>query len=278
MFNALQLNYIHNLMFICKKKMKNLKAILGLAICIAVLSSCVTIRQGNVGVKRTVGKINADIIEPGAILFNPFATRIIVVPIRTENIEVSLELPSKEGLNVKAEISILYHIEKSKATNIIGEIGMNYESTVILPVFRASAADVTAKYMAKDMHTGNRFEIESAIKAQMMKIIGDRGFEIESVLMKSIQLPDGLYKAIEEKLEAEQDAQRMEFILLKEKQEAARRTIEAEGIRDANKIISEGLTPQIIQYKTIEAYRELSKSPNAKLIIGSGQQPILMEP
>ncbi|NEN25054.1 prohibitin family protein [Cryomorpha ignava] len=250
--------------------------------CIILLAastlSCVTIRQGNVGVKRTLGKIDPDFMEPGARLYNIFATKIITVPVRTENIEVTLELPSKEGLNVKADISILYHIEKSKATEIVGEIGMDYESTIILPVFRASAADVTAKYMAKDMHTGNRFEIETAIKEQMMKIIGSRGFEIEAVLMKSIQLPQGLYKAIEEKLEAEQDAQRMEFILLKEKQEALRRTIEAEGIRDANQIISEGLTPQIIQYQTIEAYRELSKSPNAKLIIGNGQQPILLEP
>lgn len=242
------------------------------------LSNCVTIRQGNVGVKRTVGKIDPNIIDPGAKLFNPFASRVIVVPVTTENIEVALELPSKEGLNIKADISILYHIEKDKATDIVSKIGMNYESTVILPVFRASAADVTARYMAKDMHTGNRFEIESAIKEQMLKIIGDRGFVIEAVLMKSIQLPLGLYRAIEEKLQAEQDAQRMEFILQKEKQEAARRIIEAEGIRDANKIISAGLTPQIIQYKTIEAYRELSKSSNAKLIIGSGQQPILMEP
>ena len=245
---------------------------------IFILSSCVTIRQGNVGVKRTVGKINQNIIEPGAQLFNPFASKIIVVPIRTENIEVKLDLPSKEGLNVLADISILYHIEKNNATEIVGKIGMNYESTIIIPVFRASAADVTARYMAKDMHTGNRFEIESAIKEQMMKIIGDRGFIIEAVLMKSIQLPEGLYRAIEEKLQAEQDAQRMEFILQKEKQEALRRTIEAEGIRDANKIISEGLTPQIIQYKTIEAYRELSKSPNAKLIIGGGHQPILLQP
>lgn len=258
--------------------MKNLMKLASIAMLAAFISSCVTIRQGNVGVKRTVGKIDQDIIEPGARLYNFFATKIITVPVRTENIEVALELPSKEGLNVKADISILYHIEKNKATTIVGEIGMMYENTVILPVFRASAADVTAKYMAKDMHTGNRFEIESAIKEQMMKIIGDRGFIIESVLMKSIQLPDGLYRAIEEKLQAEQDAQRMEFILQKEKQEAARRTIEAEGIRDANKIISEGLTPQIIQYKTIEAYRELSKSPNAKLIIGSGQQPIMLEP
>jgi regulator of protease activity HflC (stomatin/prohibitin superfamily) len=217
-----------------------------------------------------VGKISENTIMPGAKLYNPLTTRIIKVPVRTENLEVNLELPSKEGLNVAAEISILYHIEQVKATNVIGEIGMNYEQTVILPVFRASAADVTAKYMAKDMHTGNRFEIESEIKGQMMRIIGDRGFVIESVLMKSIQLPAGLYQAIEQKLEAEQDAQRMEFILQKERQEAQRRIIEAEGVRDANKIISEGLTPQVIQYKTIEAYRELSKSPNSKVIIGSG--------
>jgi len=258
--------------------MKNSIKVCFLILMFIQFSACVTIRQGNVGVKRTYGKIDSKIIEPGARLFNPISTKVIKLPIRTENIEVALELPSKEGLNVRAEISILYHIKKEKATSIIGEIGMNYERTVILPVFRASAADVTAKYMAKDMHTGNRFEIESAIKSQMQKIIGDRGFVIEAVLMKSIQLPQGLYKAIEEKLEAEQDAQRMEFVLLKEKQEAARRTIEAEGIRDANKIISEGLTPQIIQYKTIEAYRELSKSNNAKVIIGNGQQPILLEP
>lgn len=257
--------------------MKYFKLLMCISICI-IMSSCVTIRQGNVGVKRTLGKIDNKIIEPGARMYNFFATRVIKVPIRTENIEVALELPSKEGLNVKAEISILYHIEKNKATEIVSEIGMGYEKTIILPVFRASAADVTAKYMAKDMHTGNRFEIENAIKRQMMKIVGDRGFVIEAVLMKSIQLPEGLYRAIEEKLQAEQDAQRMEFVLQKEKQEASRRVIEAKGIRDANQIISEGLTPQIIQYESIEAYRELSKSTNAKLIIGNTQQPILIEP
>lgn len=242
------------------------------------LSSCVTIRQGTVGVKRTIGKIDEKIIPPGARAYNPFATRIIVVPVRTENLEVTLDLPSKEGLNVNAEISILYHVEKEKATEVIGNIGMDYEDVVILPVFRAAAADISAKNMAKDMHTGNRFEIETAIKNQMMKILGDRGFVIEAVLMKSIQLPPGLYASIEDKLQAEQESQRMEFVLQKERQEAERRTIEAEGIRDANRIISEGLTPQIIQYKTIEAYRELSKSPNAKVIIGGGDQMMLMEP
>jgi regulator of protease activity HflC (stomatin/prohibitin superfamily) len=245
---------------------------------IVFLSSCVTIRQGTVGVKRTIGKIDDNIVPPGAKFFNPFATRIIIVPVRTENLEVSLDLPSKEGVNVLADISILFHVEKEKATDVIGNIGMGYENIVILPVFRAAAADVSARYMAKDMHTGNRFEIETEIKEQMMKILGDRGFVIEAVLMKSIQLPRGLYASIEDKLEAEQESQRMEFVLQKERQEAERRTIEAEGIRDANKIISEGLTPQIIQYKAIEAYRELSKSPNAKVIIGGSDQMMVIEP
>jgi len=245
---------------------------------VVLLSSCVTIRQGTVGVKRTIGKIDENVVPPGARLYNPFATRIIVVPIRTENLEVSLDLPSKEGVNVLAEISILYHVEQLKATDVIGNIGMDYENVVILPVFRAAAADVSARYMAKDMHTGNRYEIEMEIKEQMMKILGDRGFAIEAVLMKSIQLPQGLYASIEDKLQAEQESQRMEFVLQKERQEAERRIIEAEGIRDANRLISEGLTPQIIKYKAIEAYRELSNSPNAKVIIGGGEQMMLMEP
>lgn len=239
------------------------------------VSSCRIVRQGDVGVKRKLGKIDNKALQAGPRAFNPFTTSIIMVPVRTVNLEVNLDLPSKEGLNVGAEISILYHVEPNKATSVIGTIGRDYERAVILPVFRAAAADVTAHHMAKDMHTGNRHGIENEIKENMMNLLGDRGFVIEAVLMKSIKLPAGLYRSIEEKLEAEQDAQRMEFILLREKQEAERRQIEAEGIRNANRTISEGLTPQIIQYKAIEAYRELSRSPNAKVIIGGSEAMII---
>lgn len=242
------------------------------------LSGCVTITQGTVGVKRTVGKIQEQPLPAGAHWFNPFTQTVIGVPVQTQNLEVNLELPSKEGLNVTAEISILYHVEKQTATQVISNIGRDYEGTVILPVFRAAAADVTARFMAKDMHTGNRQGIENEIRDKMMAQLGDRGFMVEAVLMKSIQLPRGLYQAIENKLEAEQEAQRMEFVLQRERQEAQRRQIEAEGIRDANRIIGEGLTPAIIQYKSIEAYRELSTSNNAKVIIGGGAQPLLVEP
>jgi len=177
---------------------------------------------------------------------------------------------------VGAEISILYNVSPAHATQIISTIGPDYEQSVILPVFRAASADVTARYMAKDMHTGNRLGIETEIRDNMMAILGEKGFIIEAVLMKSIKLPPGLYRAIEEKLEAEQTAQRMEFVLQHEKQEAERRRIEAEGIRNANKLISEGLTPQVIQYKAIEAYRELAKSANAKVIIGGAEEAMII--
>ncbi len=270
------------LIFVLKSnhfKMKNPYIIWAAAVLLSfTFSNCVTVREGNVGVKRTIGKIQEPSLPAGARWFNPFVSKIIVVPINTQNLEVSLPLPSKEGLNVEAQISILYHVEASKATDVIGTIGEDYLNTIILPVFRAAAADVTAKFMAKDMHIGNRLDIEKAIRTKMMDLLGDRGFEIEAVLLKSVTLPAGLYRAIEEKLQAEQEAQRMEFVLQKEKQEAERKKIEAGGVRDANKIISEGLTPAIIRYKSLEVYQELSKSPNAKVIIGGGDQPLLLEP
>jgi regulator of protease activity HflC (stomatin/prohibitin superfamily) len=258
--------------------MKNTIKIASAVLLAILITNSRTIRQGDVGVKRTLGKIDSKPLQPGPRAFNPFVSTIILVPVRTVNLEVNLALPSKEGLNVDAEISILYHVEPNMATQVISDIGKDYQESVILPVFRAAAADVTANYMAKDMHTGNRAEIEEEVRKKMMSLLEERGFVIEAVLMKSIKLPEGLYRAIEEKLEAEQQAQRMEFVIQQEKQEAERRTIEAAGIRDANKIISEGLTPQIIQYKAIEAYRELAKSPNAKVIIGSGSEAMIINP
>jgi prohibitin 1 len=242
------------------------------------LTSCTVVRQGEVGVKRTVGKISPKVLQPGARWYNPFTTMVILVPIRTINLEVTLELPSKEGLNVLAEISILYHVNGKMATEVIENIGPNYESAMVMPVFRAASADISSKFMAKDMHTGNRLEIETEIKDQMNKYLEDRGIIVEAVLMKSIKLPPNLYRAIEDKLKAEQDAQRMEFILQRERQEAERKKIEAAGTRDANQIIAEGLTPEILKFKSIEAFIQLSGSPNSKVIITDGQTPFLINP
>lgn len=243
-----------------------------------IVSGCSIVRQGEVGVKRKLGRLNPTVIQPGAVGYNPFVARIIKMPIRTMNMEISSNLPSKEGLNVAAVISILYRIEPSKAPYIVENIGIGNEQNVISSVFRSTAADVCSRFFAKDMHSAQRAIIEREIAQQMSTLLVPRGFVVEAVLLKNIQLPPGLARAVEEKLEAEQDAQRMEFLLDREKREAQRKKIEAEGIRDAQKIISEGLSKSIIEWQSIEAFRELAKSPNAKIIITDGKAPLMIDP
>ncbi|MGK0365363.1 MAG: prohibitin 1 [Saprospiraceae bacterium] len=241
------------------------------------LTSCATIRQGEVGVKRTFGKY-ADIpYTEGLKVFNPFASRIIKITTQTENLEVALNIPSKEGLNIRSEVSILYNVVASDAPELLRNIGPDFERNIILPVFRSSVSDVTARFYAKDMHTGERSTIENAIREQMMKYLDGKGLVVEAVLLKSIQMPKSLANAIEEKLEAEQRSQRMEFVLQEARQQAEQKRIEAEGIRDAQKIISEGLSPQILQFKSIEAFRELANSNNAKIIVTDGDLPMILE-
>lgn len=244
---------------------------------IAALTSCVTIREGEVGVKQKFGKFTGDPYMQGLKMYNPLTSRVIKISTQTENLEVGLSIPSKEGLNILSEVSILYNIHAKKAPELLRSIGPAYERNVILPVFRSAVADVTSRFYAKDMHTGERGTIEAAIRDQMMHLLDGKGIEIEAVLLKSIQMPSSLARAIEEKLEAEQQAQRMEFVLEQAKREADQKRIEAEGIRDAQLIISEGLDAKILQFKSIEAFMELSKSPNAKIIVTDGDLPVIMD-
>ena len=248
------------------------------AFALFLLNGCAIIRPGSVGVKQSLGKLDTEIHEPGGVLINPIITKMVIVPTQTTNIEVNLNLPSKEGLNVNAVISILYSIEEEKVRDLIENVGLDYEEVLILSVFRSSAADVCAQFYAKDMHSGNRSIIEDKIKQSMDKVLVEHGFNIEAVLMKSINLPKGLYRAIEKKLEAEQEAQRMEFVLQKERQEAERKKIEAAGIRDAHLILTQGMNEQVIQWKSLEVLRDLSASPNSKLIITDGKTPVLINP
>ena len=234
------------------------------------------IQEGTVGVTRTFGKQSEGILLPGLHFYDFFSTEILRAPIRTTNIEVKLSLPSQEGLNILSEISILYHVEKLFAPKLLSEVGEEYEQTVIVSIFRSAAADVTSSFLAKDMHSGKRYEIESKIQERMNNLLVARGVKIESVLLKSITMPQGLSNSIEQKLQAEQDAERMKYILLQEKLEAERRKIEAEGTRGAQNILSQGLSPEIITLRSIEAFRELAKSPNTKVIITDGKTPYLI--
>ncbi|MEM0938434.1 MAG: prohibitin family protein [Bacteroidota bacterium] len=244
---------------------------------VIVMSSCAVVRQGEVGVKQRMGKLSQSTLQPGAWGFNPFTTTVIKLPTRTVNIEISSNLPSKEGLNVQSVISILYHIKAENAPSIIENIGTNYEEVVIRSVFRSASADVCSRFYAKDMHTSKRAEIEQEIKERMEELLEERGFDIEAVLLKTINLPNGLALAVEDKLEAEQEAQRMEFVLQRERLEAQRKKVEAEGTRDAQKILQQGISPQIIQWQSIEAFKELANSPGSRVIITDGNAPFLIE-
>lgn len=273
-----------------------------------LFTSCRIIVQDEVGVKRTLGRVKPKILEPGARLFNPFVSRIIKVPVRTINMELTLGLPSKEGLTVNSEISILYKIKTNEVPNILQNTGLQFEDILIKPVFRSAAADVCAKFDAKDMHSAKRGLIEKEILQRMTEVLEGKGFIIEQVLLKSIVLPAGLAKSIEEKLQAEQDAQRMEFIKDREKREAERKVIQAEGDKKsrivaaeatsktieieaegkanaikieadaqakANDLINKSLTPMILKSRQIEAFQNLSRSTNAKVIITDGKTPII---
>ena len=254
--------------------MKKLALIAGAA---TLLTSCAIVNPGEVGIRQTMGKLHGATKTEGMMVINPLVTQVVKVRTSTVNREVKLNLPSKEGLNVSAEISILYHIQTDKVTSILKEVGMDYERILILSSFRSSAADVCAKYYAKDMHSGKRGEIEQAIKKLMVERLEGRGVMIESIMLKSISLPDRLYRAIEEKLKAEQEAQQMQFVLDREKAEAERKRIEAEGIKTAQQILKEGITQENIEWKSLDVFRELSQSPNTKIIITDGTTPMIID-
>jgi len=249
--------------------------IFSLLIATLLSSSCAVIRPGEVGVKQKLGKLSNKVHTQGSVLYNPFIGRVIKVSIQTSNLELTLNLPSKEGLSINSQISILYKLGQDQVPEIIRNIGIRYE-IIIANVFRSASADVCAQYYAKDLHSGLRSEIEKAIKVKMMETLNTQGIQIDAVLMKSIQLPPGLATSIEQKLQAEQDVMRMEFTLKQAKLEADRKIIEAKGTSDAQKIISEGLTNEIIKIRSIEAFMELAKSPNSKIIITDGKTPFLI--
>jgi len=198
--------------------MKTVNFILTISIAL-LLSSCAIIRPGEVGVKQTLGNLSENVRTKGAVWYNPFFTRVIRTSVQINALEQSLSLPCKEGLSVVSQISILYKIDKDDVPKIINNMGFKY-ATIITNVFRSASADICAKYFAKDMHSGMRAEIEKTIKIRIGETLTERGIIIEAVLIKSIQLPDGLASSIEQKLQAEQEAMRMVFVLQKEKLEA----------------------------------------------------------
>ncbi len=242
-----------------------------------LLSSCAVIRPGEVGIKQRLGKLSNKVVTEGTVFYNPITSKIVKESTQTKNIKLLLRLPSKEGLSVQSEISILHRLQSDKVASVLKNLGRDYES-VITSVFRSAASDVCAQFYAKDMHSGMRANIENEILKKMQVNLEKQadGIELIAVLMKSIRLPGGLASSVERKLQAEQDALRMEFVLKQEKLEAQRKIIKAKGERDAQIILSEGLTEGIIRIKAIDAFKQLSLSDNAKVIITDGKTPLFV--
>lgn len=262
------------------KKQEATFAILACIVSIAIgaFQFVTVIPAGTVGVVDFFGNVSDRTLAPGVNVVNPLAA-IHKFDQKTQTITTQMGVPSKEGLNVTLDISLLFRIDEGKANMIYKTVGPNYVEKIIVPKFRSIVRDVTAKYEAKALYTSSRDELSKSIMDGLQNEINARGIIIESAELRSIQLPPRLKESIEEKLKAEQESQKMAFVLQKEKQEAERKKIEAKGIADFQKIVAQGISSQYLKWKGIEATEKLASSPNSKVIvIGSGKDglPIIL--
>jgi prohibitin 1 len=237
------------------------------------------IPAGNVGVVDFFGSVSEKTLRSGINFRNPFA-RITKMSIKTQQAYEDMEVPSKEGLTIKISISALYHLDPEKAAEVYKTVGPNYEEVILRPQFRSVCRGVTAGYEAKALYTSQREILAKTIYEDLVKLVAVRGVIVESTPLRNIDLPRKVTDAIEDKLKAEQESQRMEFILTKEKQEAERKRIEARGISDFQNIVAQGISEPLLRWKGIEATEKLASSPNAKVvIIGSGKDglPVILD-
>ena len=197
---------------------------------------------------------------------NPLA-RVIQMSIQTQELKETMDVPSKEGMSMTIEVSVLYHLDPEKAADVYRTVGEDFVGVILEPQFRSITRGVTASYEAKALYTSEREAVAQLISDDLKKLVGSRGITIESTPMRRLTLPAKITSAIEDKLSADQESQRMTFVLTKEKQEADRKRIEAQGIADFQRIVTDGISDKLLQWKGIEATQDLAKSPNAKIVI-----------
>jgi len=244
------------------------------------LGQCLTVvPAGSVGVVDFFGTVSPNTLKAGINPVNPLA-RVIKMSVQTQEMKEVMDVPSKEGLTVQLEVSILNHLNPEKAADVYKMVGESYESVILEPQFRSVTRGVTASYEAKALYTSEREALSIQILKEIEAVTEARGVTVESAPLRRVGLPAGLTQSIEEKLQAEQESQRMQFILTKEKQEADRKRIEAQGISDFQKIVMQGISDQLLRWKGIEATEKLAASQNAKIvIIGSGKDglPLILD-
>ncbi|NEU09307.1 prohibitin family protein [Flavihumibacter sp. R14] len=259
----------------------NLIRIAGLVVIIigALTSMFKVIEAGTVGVKTIFGKVDNDVLYSGLNVINPIA-EITPFDVKTQNYTMSgatdegkpssddaLRVLSADGLEVVIDMSVLFRVKAASAPTIFREIGTDYLDKVVRPISRTAIRDNAVAYDAVALFSSKRDEFQAKIFNTINKSFSARGLELEQLLVRNITLPASVKTTIESKINAEQEAQKMTFVLQKERQEAERKRVEAQGIADYQRILSTGLSDKQLQYESIKAQKEIALSPNAKVII-----------
>ena len=255
----------------------------------ALFSAIKIIPPGRVGVQTLFGKIQDNVLESGMHVINPLFD-ITNFDIQTQNYTMSavhsegqqegddaIRVLSSDGLEVTIDISVLFKVNPNKAPYIYQNIGEDYVDKIVRPITRTAIRDNAVSYQAVDLYSVKRQEFQNRTTQTIEQSFAKRGLELQQVLVRNIALPPSVKASIESKIKAEQDAQKMQFVLQKERQEADRKRVEAQGIADYQKILSTGLSDKQLQYETIKAQKEIALSPNTKVIIMGGKgNPIML--
>ncbi len=245
------------------------------------LSQCfAVIPAGNVGVVDFFGTVQEQTLKSGINFVNPMAN-VIKYSIQTQEHKEAMQVLSREGLTIGLEVSALYRLSPDSAASMYKTVaGGDYQTIILVPQFRSICRAVTASFQASALYSTERERLGASIQEELAKTVAPRGVTIENTPIRNVVLPTQLTEAIEQKQKADQESQRMEFILTKEKQEADRKRIEAKGISDFNKIVAQGISESLLRWKGIEATMKIAESNNTKVvIIGSGKDglPIILD-
>ena len=258
--------------------------IIGIAIILGGLAfaSVYQIEPGQVGVQKLFGKVNSNTLESGLNIINPLA-EVVTFDIRTQNYTMSgiidegaqatddaIRVLSADGLEVIIDLTVLYKVIPLEAPRILEEVGVDYKNTIVRPLVRTKIRDNAVYYDAVALYSTKRDEFQDKIFSSIESDFKDRGLVLEQLLVRNLTLPESVKAAIESKINAEQEAQKMTFVLQKETQEAQRKRVEAQGIADYQTILSTGLSDKQLQYEMIKA---IATSPNAKLIFMDAKKP-----
>lgn len=273
-------------------KFKTTGKIFGLLfIVFGVITSCfVQINAGNIGIKSLFGNIKNEVLGSGLHFVNPLYN-IEKLDVKTQNYTMSgvndegqkqgddaIKVLTSDGLEVTIDLTVLYRITSADAPKLLRETGNDYRDKIVRPITRTKIRDNAVYYQAVDLFGIKRDEFQQRIYKTIEEDFKKRGLMLEQLLVRNITLPNSVKASIESKINAEQDAKKMEFVLLKEKQEAERKRVEAQGIADYQRIINTGLTDQQLQYEQIKAMKELALSSNSKVIVmGKGGAPMIID-